>query len=148
MASYICSLQKNHSNLYLTRNMTRWNWNIILRDWKIDWISFHSSGYRFHLWAFHSKFKSTRSSWSPWQVLFEFCFKKKPEPNAHLEKEKGMYSTKTPLNWLLKKRGKSIQLWLNLGCRWWCEREILAENTILKTPPLWWSTLLQNTWNS
>ena len=71
---YICSLQKNHSNLYLTRNMTRWNWNIILRDGKIDWISFHSSGYRFHLWAFHSKFKSTRSSWSPWQVLFEFCF--------------------------------------------------------------------------
>ena len=49
---YICSLQKNHSNLYLTRNMTRWNWNIILRDGKIDWISFHSSGYLFHLWAF------------------------------------------------------------------------------------------------
>ena len=49
---YICSLQKNHSNHYLTRNMTRWNWNIILRDGKIDWISFHSSGYRFHLWAF------------------------------------------------------------------------------------------------
>ena len=31
----------------------------------------------------HSKFKSTRS-WSPWQVLFDFCFSKKPEPVAQL----------------------------------------------------------------